>query len=209
MHSFALPTAYASSHTVGWAFYNSIRYFLSFRLYDKSAPQAYAFALGACTGTSVALAICRFAIGFITFKPQRARVDLVSPVLAYLSSLLLLIPAVVNLVLVTTTKRSNDLQFNVLHRCRLDVDVVWSITRRICEPPESRWPAWAVLAAVRFLLTLSLLVRVSSPCRSDVLTSSLSDRLSHFVKNKTLPTLSSTSSPRFYFRWSLHGSALT
>jgi len=162
---YALPfcSAYRlySCHTVGWAFYNSIRYFLSFRLYDKSAPQAYAFSLGACTGTSAALAICRFAIGFITFKPQRTRVDLVGPVLAYLSSFLLLIPAVVNLVLVTTTKRSNDLQFNVLHRCRLDVDVVWSVTRRICEPPESRWTAWAVVAAVRFVVTLFLLVSVS------------------------------------------------
>lgn len=146
-----------------WATYNTIRYFLAYTLYTSSIGESVALALG--TGTAVSVAFL-LAATFLSLSspylslhnfPVRTLL-LVRTVSYYLSSFLLLGPAIVSLALVFSWKHSLDPQINIEERCYLDIDVVWPVSKARCTfHPE--WGVWLALSAVRVAITLVIIVR--------------------------------------------------
>ena len=76
----------------------------------------------------------------------------------YLSSFCLIGPAAVNFVLVFIWKKSEDPYWNVDNRCRFDVDIVWSISNRLCNNKSPYWAIWLTVSALRLALTLIISV---------------------------------------------------
>jgi hypothetical protein len=75
------------------------------------------------------------------------------------SSIFLIIPAIVNLVLAFTWKNSSFPQFRVAGRCHFDVDVVWSSPPSRCDGSRAiSWKVWLAASIVRLALTTIILV---------------------------------------------------
>ncbi|KIM39846.1 hypothetical protein M413DRAFT_446765 [Hebeloma cylindrosporum] len=146
-----------------WAIYNTVCYLLAFTIYQGVTGQIFSLALGASTGLSFALTSCASILSVAQTSllrrgiPVRALVPL-GAALHYLASCCLLGPSIVNLVLLFTWRNTSDLELLIQHRCRLDVDLVWSTTYSLCNRKRNTWGIWIALAAFRLLITLFITI---------------------------------------------------
>jgi hypothetical protein len=119
--------------------------------------------LGAATGLSFAFSSC----GSILTMAQTTLLlhgisvkTLLSirATLYYMASCCLLGPSVVNLVLLLLWRKTPDLELQTRHRCKLDVDLVWSTTYSLCNHKNKTWAHWVGLSALRLAVTLIIIV---------------------------------------------------
>jgi len=80
--------------------------------------------------------------------------------LRYLSSLCFLAPSIVNLVLSIVWKKTKDTELQAWHRCRLDVDLIWSIPYSLCNHKTRSWGLWMTVFVIRIFLSLIIIVSV-------------------------------------------------
>ncbi|KAF8890755.1 hypothetical protein BD779DRAFT_1516928 [Infundibulicybe gibba] len=118
-----------------WGVYTTVRYFLAYAADESMTAQAAALALG----TSSALDPLRYILTICT-------------ALHYISSLFLIGPTIVNLVLLFLWKDAADTQINIRTRCHPDVDVVWPTSGQC----HSAWGVWLALVLARLVVTLSI-----------------------------------------------------
>ncbi|TFK63625.1 hypothetical protein BDN72DRAFT_308207 [Pluteus cervinus] len=145
-----------------WAVYNSVRYFLAFAIYRSVDGQIASLVQGICTTLTVALLACALVLDF--FQPQlllhhiRSRsILLARTFLVYISTFLLLGPAVVNFALLFAWRHHNDSETTPGSRCFVDIDFVWSPSASTnCKHPP--WGVWITLASVRLTLTLIIII---------------------------------------------------
>jgi len=148
----------------GWALYIAIRYFLAFANYDSTAGATVALALGISASLCIALLSC--AILLSTFRTRLLRQG-VPPItlsstfwtVTYTSLIFFFIPAAANFALVFAWRHSADLQLRPNLRCHVDIDLLWSKTRRVCKTQDVSWGPWVALASVRLAVTLLVVVR--------------------------------------------------
>ncbi|KAF5353258.1 hypothetical protein D9756_008036 [Leucocoprinus leucothites] len=145
----------------GWAIYNTARYFIAFTAYDSDVGQSVSLALGICTGVSFAFlataAIFSFFKLHLLMHSFSLRIlTLTITASLYLSSLTLLAPAIVNMVMLCIWRNSSDPELSTEARCRIDIDVVWSHSNQKCSEPYG-WGALMALAATRLGLTAVLI----------------------------------------------------
>ncbi|KAI0691808.1 hypothetical protein BC835DRAFT_1521174 [Cytidiella melzeri] len=147
----------------GWATYNTTRYFLAFTIYTSHDRQVILLVLGSVAVLSLALALTSQLLR--TFAPHfgwnHATNSLYSRTqicLNSISSILLLGPAVVNVVFVVLWRRSPDKAQSLQGRCHWDIDVVWSGTGFECDAATAiDWGFWLAGALVRLVLTALIL----------------------------------------------------
>lgn len=78
--------------------------------------------------------------------------------LQYMASCCLIGPSVANLVLLVIWKQNPDIELQTRHRCRLDVDLIWSTTYSLCNRRRWSWGSWVALSAFRLIVTLAIVV---------------------------------------------------
>lgn len=129
--------------------------------------------LGASAGFSFAIISCASILAVAQTSlllrgiPVRALVSF-SAALHYLASCCLLGPSIVNLVLLFIWRNTSDLELLIQHRCKLDVDLVWSTTYSLCNRKNSAWGTWMALAVFRLLVTLVITVSAKGVERIDI-----------------------------------------
>ncbi|KAH9837739.1 uncharacterized protein C8Q71DRAFT_754228 [Rhodofomes roseus] len=145
-----------------WATYNTIRYFLAFAIYPYHDRQLILLSLGTCTAFSLTFILISVLIGAFapylgwTSRPNAPHA-VVQVILTYMSSALLLSPAVVNLAFVFVWRHTPNLINTLVHRCRWDIDVFWSGLGSQCNVSPS-WAEWLAGSVVRLVLTLAVLI---------------------------------------------------
>ena len=146
-----------------WAVYSTVCYLLAFTIYQGVTGQIFSLMLGASTGLSFALISCASILAVAQSSlllrgiPVRVLVPL-GTALNYLASCCLLGPSIVNVVLLFIWRNTSDLELLIQHRCRLDVDLVWSTTYSLCNRKNKAWGIWIALAIFRLLVTLVITV---------------------------------------------------
>ena len=150
-----------------WSLYNTIRYFYAFTIYESPAGQSYSLALGTSTGLSFACLACAVILALaepalslhgIAFQ----RLLSARQWLHYISSLLLIAPAIVNFAAVFSWRNATDPQLMTAHRCHVDIDIIWSTSYTLCDLKSPSWGVWLTLSVLRLLVTLVFLVRPST-----------------------------------------------
>ncbi|KAF8150002.1 hypothetical protein B0H34DRAFT_732058 [Crassisporium funariophilum] len=146
-----------------WAIYNTARYLLAFYIYDSTTGQAFSLALGICAGLSFVFASCARILSVAQPKLLMHGISVKSlfslrSTLHYLASCCLISPSIVNFVLVFVWKKTTDLQLMTKHRCRLDIDLLWSPSYALCNHKNRTWGSWVTLSAIRLLVTLSIII---------------------------------------------------
>lgn len=148
-------------HTALWAVYNTVRYFIAYTIYDSLQGQTTAIVLGTSTAVCFAFLICAAAVS--AFQPHliRAHIPIHSllvmrAVFRYLAAFFLVSPAIVNLALTVVWRSSSVSELIPELRCRLDVDVVWSINIGICN--RTTPAGWLGLSIFRLIFTLIVVV---------------------------------------------------
>ncbi|GAW06763.1 hypothetical protein LENED_008709 [Lentinula edodes] len=144
-----------------WAVYNTVRYFIAYTIYDSLQGQTTAIVLGTSTAVCFAFLICAAAVS--AFQPHliRAHIPIHSllvmrAVFRYLAAFFLVSPAIVNLALTVVWRSSSVSELIPELRCRLDVDVVWSINTRICN--RTTLAGWLGLSIFRLIFTLIVVI---------------------------------------------------
>ncbi|KAJ6554367.1 hypothetical protein B0H19DRAFT_1071770 [Mycena capillaripes] len=147
---------------VAWSIYTTVRYFLAFAIYPSSTGgQVVSIVLATVSLVSFAVLLAAAVVPFLQTYLLGQNISItvlltVRMVLRYMSSVFILVPAVVNFALVFAWRTSSDSALNMGNRCDVDIDVVWSIrSHSTCSPPP--WGAWLALAIVRLLVTLGIL----------------------------------------------------
>ncbi|TFK48217.1 hypothetical protein OE88DRAFT_559700 [Heliocybe sulcata] len=143
----------------GWATYTTIRYFLAFSFTSAHDIEIITLALG----TSSVLSLCLLLASIFLFvlSPRSWQVShafsvLTRHILPYISSILLIAPAIVNLVLVGLLRRRNSV-LEATRNCPWDVDVLWAGNGGNCdETRKASWGAWLAGAIVRLVLTIAI-----------------------------------------------------
>lgn len=136
---------------------------MAFCIYGSTTGQAFSLALGAITGLSFALTCCATILGIAQPRllihgfPVQSLLTMRS-VLQYTASFCLLAPSIVNFVLVFVWKKTTDLELQTRHRCRLDIDLVWSPPFSLCNHKARTWGLWLTLSAIRLVITLIIIV---------------------------------------------------
>jgi hypothetical protein len=146
----------------GWAIYNTARYFIAFTVYDSEEGQIVSLALGLCTGISFALlAIATifsfFKLHLLMHSISLRFLTLIITSSLFLSSLTLVTPAIVNMVMLFVWRNSSDQELSTETRCRVDIDVIWSGSNQLCSEPYG-WGALLAFAATRLGITAVLIV---------------------------------------------------
>ncbi|KAJ7726827.1 hypothetical protein DFH07DRAFT_970356 [Mycena maculata] len=145
----------------GWSLYTTVRYFIAYAIYPSSTGQVVALVLATVSTVSFVVLFVAAVFPFLQLFLLGRNISIeilltVRMALRYLSSFLLLAPAVVSFALVFAWRSSSDDALNMRNRCDVDVDVVWSIrTHSSCTAPP--WGAWLALAIVRLLVTVAIL----------------------------------------------------
>ncbi|KAJ4484125.1 hypothetical protein C8J55DRAFT_559254 [Lentinula edodes] len=144
-----------------WAVYNTVRYFIAYTIYDSLQGQTTAIVLGTSTAVCFAFLICAAAVS--AFQPHliRAHIPIHSllvmrAVFRYLAAFFLVSPAIVNLALTVVWRSSSVSELIPELRCRLDVDVVWSINIGICN--RTTPAGWLGLSIFRLIFTLIVVI---------------------------------------------------
>jgi hypothetical protein len=144
-----------------FAVYNTIRYFLAYTIYDSDEGQSVSLSMGISTGFAFTLLVC--AVILSAFQPYLLAHQLpLQPLLLCrttmhaLASFFIFGPAVVNTTLLFIWKNSTDPELNILQRCHVDIDVVWSVSNVQCKPAV--WGVWLALSLVRLALTIFIIV---------------------------------------------------
>ncbi|KAF9463498.1 hypothetical protein BDZ94DRAFT_1258957 [Collybia nuda] len=147
--------------SAAFAVYNTVRYFLAYTIYDSNEGQSVSLSMGISTGFAFTLLVC--AVILATFQPYLLAHQislrpllLCRTVMHALASLLIFGPAVVNTTLLFIWKNSTDTELNILRRCHVDIDVVWSVSNAQCKP--AAWGVWLALSLVRLMLTLFIII---------------------------------------------------
>jgi hypothetical protein len=78
-----------------------------------------------------------------------------------LSSVMLIIPAIVNMVMLFVWRNHPDRELSTETRCHVDIDVIWSGSRQTCAEPYG-WSAWMALSAIRLGFTAIVIVSIPS-----------------------------------------------
>ncbi|KIK66255.1 hypothetical protein GYMLUDRAFT_239240 [Collybiopsis luxurians FD-317 M1] len=164
-----------------WALYNTNRYFIAYAMFNSTPGQAAALALGTST---VVCATCLGCAAILSiFQPHliRSHVPIHSllilrTVFHYLASVCLLYLAIVNLALTIVWRNSSIPELVPELRCRLDVDIVWSVTTGTCSGTD--FAQWLGLAIFRVVLTgfLTVLFLFVSSAYNDTRRASRSSR---------------------------------
>ncbi|KAI0085517.1 hypothetical protein BDY19DRAFT_438484 [Irpex rosettiformis] len=147
----------------GWAIYNTIRYFLAFTTYPSHDRQVAALTLGSVAALSLALTLTSQVLGIFSphFGWNYSATSLYTRLqtcLNYAASVLLLGPAIVNVVLTVLWRRSSDHAQSLQGRCHWDIDVVWSGTGFECGVDHTvSWGYWLAGAVARLVLTACIL----------------------------------------------------
>ncbi|KAF7310205.1 hypothetical protein MIND_00394100 [Mycena indigotica] len=148
-----------------WTVYCTTRYFVAYGHIPAASPAAEgaALALAAVSLAALALLLATALLPLIETHLLGRRTPTVPTVravrrgLRYFAAALLLAPAVANLVLALVWRRAGSASLALSVRCKLDVDVVWSVQeRKECAPPP--WVHWLILALLRLVLTLIVLI---------------------------------------------------
>ena len=148
-----------------WAIYNTVRYFLAYAVYSSTNGQMVSLALGTSTTLSIALLLSATILSIfgpfllLCHYPIRSLL-IIRTTLHYLSSFFLFGPAVVSLAFVFVWRHSPDPEVTLGRRCRLDIDVIWSVTSANCRP--SAWGTWLALSIIRVVTTLAVIVSYNS-----------------------------------------------
>ncbi|KAF7310213.1 hypothetical protein MIND_00395000 [Mycena indigotica] len=145
-----------------WTLYCTTRYFLAYGHIPASAPAAESAALALAAASLAALALL-FSTALLPLIETHLlgrctpTVRAVRRGLRYFAAALLLAPAVANLVLALVWRRAGSASLELSVRCKLDVDVVWSVQeKKECAPPP--WVHWLILALLRLVLTAAVLI---------------------------------------------------
>ncbi|KIK66267.1 hypothetical protein GYMLUDRAFT_38080 [Collybiopsis luxurians FD-317 M1] len=139
-----------------WALYNTIRYFIAYTMFNSTPGQAAALALGTSTAVCATCLGCAAVLSAFQLYLIRSHVPIHSLLILrtafrYLASFCLLSPAIVNLALTIVWRNSSIPELVPELRCRLDVDIVWSVTNGICN--STVFAQWLGLAIFRVVLT--------------------------------------------------------
>ncbi|KAJ3936471.1 MAG: hypothetical protein NXY57DRAFT_885815 [Lentinula lateritia] len=151
-----------------WAVYNTVRYFIAYTIYDSLQGQTTAIVLGTSTAVCFAFLICAAAVS--AFQPHliRAHIPIHSllvmrAVFRYLAAFFLVSPAIVNLALTVVWRSSSVSELIPELRCRLDVDVVWSINIGICNrTTPAGWTTYILSSPLPLMIVKILFLSVSS-----------------------------------------------
>ena len=152
---------------VVWSLYTMIRYLYAFTIYDSLNGQLAAFGLGILAGLSFAFTCCSIILSAVN-KHLLGRgvfvksLSSVHSVLQYPPSLCFLFPAIANFVLLLVWRNISTLDLNLHHRCKVDVDLVWTITYSRCDNLGQPWGVWIALAFIRVVLSFLIIVSASS-----------------------------------------------
>jgi len=144
-----------------------IRYLYAFTIYDNLNCQLAAFGLGVCAGLSFAFTCCSIILSAVN-KHLLGRgvfvksLSSVHSILRYPPTVCFLIPAITNFVLILVWKNTSIPELNLHHRCKVDVDLVWTITHSRCDNLGQPWGVWIALAVVRVVLSLLIIVSTST-----------------------------------------------
>ncbi|KAI0742883.1 hypothetical protein C8Q80DRAFT_1221257 [Daedaleopsis nitida] len=146
----------------GWATYNTARYYVGAVLHPYRERQVIALVLGSCTALCLAcnlvsLIITVSAPRFGWWYRPRSKHVLLQGFLRYSSSLCLLAPSVVNLVLVFLWRAPSNGDNSISGRCHWDIDVVWTGLGGQCSNSPA-WGFWLAGSIVRLLITAAILI---------------------------------------------------
>lgn len=153
-----------------WAIFNTVRYFIAFAIYMSTTEgQAISLALGTSTSLSLAFAVCTYILLLFQSRLLVHRVRLrtllaVQARLQYISSFLLLAPAIINLVFLILWRNTSNSELDFAQRCQLDIDIVWSVSTNECNKSPASWGVWVGLSSGRVAVTLIVIVCIHLFC---------------------------------------------
>lgn len=139
------------------------RYLLAFTIYESLTSQLASLMLGICTGLAFAFACCSIIFStaekylFNRHVPVHS-VKFIRSLLQYLSFLCFLVPSITNLCFVMAWRNTTNLEVQFRHRCKLDIDLIWSISYSLCDHDSLPWGVWITLAVIRLFLSIAILV---------------------------------------------------
>lgn len=150
--------------------YNTVRYFVAFTVYTTRDRQIALLVLG--TAAALSFASLMLSILLSLFVPHlgwkhrsRSSYTRIQALLTYTASLLILGPAIVNVIFVAVWRHSSDPGLSVQGRCHWDIDVLWTGTGFECDVNHAvSWGAWLAGSVVRLIFTAVVLV--STECSS-------------------------------------------
>lgn len=147
--------------------YNTVRYFVAFTIYTARDRQIALLVLGTASALSFAFLSLSILLSFFApplgWKHQsRSLYTRLQILLNYSASVLLLGPAVANIVFVAVWRRSPDPGLSLQGRCHWDIDVFWTGTGFQCDVTHAvAWGYWLAGAIVRLVFTASILVSLT------------------------------------------------
>lgn len=148
---------------VVWSLYSMFRYLYAFTIYENMNGQLATLGLGICAGLAFAFTCCSTILSAVNrrllirgvFVKSLSHVHLI---LQYPPSFCFLFPAVTNLVLLIVWKNMSNADLSFRHRCKVDVDLLWSITDPSCDNLGQPLAVWLILAIIRIVLSLLIIV---------------------------------------------------
>lgn len=152
------------NRVAGWAIYNTTRYFITFASQNSKQGQIVSLVLGICTCVSFALLVTAEILSFfqlylLMYSISFRILTLITTGSLYLSSITLLAPAIVNLIMLFVWRNSSNKELSTEIRCHIDIDVIWSVSKQVCSEPYS-WGALVALAITRLGITAVFIVGV-------------------------------------------------
>lgn len=149
-----------------WAVYNTVRYFLAYKVYESSTGQAVSLVLGTLTALAFAFFSCATVISLFETRLVLHHIPIriiltMSTAFRLLASFFLIVPAIVNLALTIVWRMSPDLDLSI--RCHMDVDIVWSIVPQPCSGNPVGLGFYLGAAIIRTLITFLIIVSLQQP----------------------------------------------
>ncbi|KAG8957847.1 hypothetical protein FRC03_009756 [Tulasnella sp. 419] len=137
---------------VAWTTYTGTRYFIAFSdAHQVPLRRAYSLAFGTLSSISFLGNVFVFMFSIVrTFQSARLQ-----QVVVGISSITIICPALINLILVATSRSTEDPNswMSLRGRCLWDIDVVWQGQSGQCYPGVF-WGAWLAGAISRLVLTI-------------------------------------------------------
>ncbi|KZT21288.1 hypothetical protein NEOLEDRAFT_1244648 [Neolentinus lepideus HHB14362 ss-1] len=141
----------------GWAIYTTVRYFVAFSFTPAHDIEIISLSVGASSVLSLCLlvaSILLFILSPRSWQTSHMFSVVTRILLSYASSVFLIAPAAVNLVLVALLRRRTSV-LQVTRLCAWDVDVLWAGNGRSCDGThKAKWAPWFAGAIVRLVLTI-------------------------------------------------------